>query len=194
MSSMSFRVNPHSIVCLNAKELLARSRRHIWNLSDSDVIRTHNHLVRKQTLNHLDKMTYMVECFVMFECLAKWLSVRLRTKWLWVRIPLLSLNTIFVLPLTLIFCAFIVLNSNYFGRIFRSIISQYRCSLGPKSFLRGLFPLKPTLRGSEQHPDSPSYANACYHCFSADDVYFWNCISLLSNLVPSWFFWYTSWT
>ena len=53
MSHTSFRVNPHSIVCLNVKELLARSRRHIWSLSDSNVIRTHNHLVRKRTLNHL---------------------------------------------------------------------------------------------------------------------------------------------
>ena len=39
-------------------------------LSDSNVIRTHNRLVR---LNHL-------------VCLAKWLSVRLRTKWLWVHV------------------------------------------------------------------------------------------------------------
>ena len=29
MSHMSFRVNPHSIVCLNVKEVLARNRRHI---------------------------------------------------------------------------------------------------------------------------------------------------------------------
>ena len=29
MSRTSFRVNPHSIVCLNVKELLPRSRRHI---------------------------------------------------------------------------------------------------------------------------------------------------------------------
>ena len=49
MSRTSFRVNPHSIVCLNVKELLARSRRHIWRLSDSNVIRTDNHLVRKRT-------------------------------------------------------------------------------------------------------------------------------------------------
>ena len=50
MSCTSFRVNPHSVVCLNVKELLARSRHHIWSLSDSNVIRTHNHLVHKQTL------------------------------------------------------------------------------------------------------------------------------------------------
>ena len=35
---------------LNVKERLTRNRR---NLSGSNVIRTHNHLVRKQTLNHL---------------------------------------------------------------------------------------------------------------------------------------------
>ena len=42
---------------------------------DSNGIRTHIHFVRKQTLNH----------FV-------WVSVCLRTKWLWVRILLLSLK------------------------------------------------------------------------------------------------------
>ena len=42
---------------------------------DSNGIRTHNHLVCK-------KLAF----------LAKWLSVRLRTKWLWVRIPLLTLK------------------------------------------------------------------------------------------------------
>ena len=46
---------------------------------DSNGIRTHNHLVRKQTLNHLTK-------------LSKSLSFRLRTKWLWVWMPLLSLK------------------------------------------------------------------------------------------------------
>ena len=61
MSRTSFRVNLHSIVCLNVKELLARSRSYIWSLSDSIRIRTHNHLLRKQTLKNLAK-------------LAKWLS------------------------------------------------------------------------------------------------------------------------
>ena len=57
---------------LNVKELLAGSRRKIWSLSDCNWTRTQNHLVRKQTLNHL----------------AKRLSVRLRTKWFWVRVQL----------------------------------------------------------------------------------------------------------
>ena len=46
-------------------------------LSDSNGIRTSNHLVRKRTLNQF---------------LAKWLIVHLQTKWLLVRIPLLSLK------------------------------------------------------------------------------------------------------
>ena len=49
---------------------------------DCNGTRTHNHLVRKRTLNHLAKLA----------SLAKWLSVLLRTKWLWVRVPLQSLN------------------------------------------------------------------------------------------------------
>ena len=73
--------------CLNVKELLARSSRHIWRLSDCNGTRTHNHLVRKRTLNHLAKLA----------SLAKWLSVRLRTKWLWVRVPLQSLNPLVIL-------------------------------------------------------------------------------------------------
>ena len=75
MPRTSFRVDPHSIVCLNVKELLARSRCHIWSLSDSKVIRTHNHLVRKRTLNYLAKLA----------------------KWLWVQVTLLSLNLNFLI-------------------------------------------------------------------------------------------------
>ena len=63
LSRTSFRVNLQSIVCLNVKELLARRRRHIWSLSDSKEIQTHNHFIRKGTLNHLAKLA------------AKWLSV-----------------------------------------------------------------------------------------------------------------------
>ena len=42
--------------CLNVKELLARSRRKIWSLSDCNWTRTHNHFVRKRTVNHLAKL------------------------------------------------------------------------------------------------------------------------------------------
>ena len=54
--------------CLNVKELFAWNRRDIWRLSDCNRARTHNHLVRKRTLKHL------------------------RTKWLWLRVSLQSLN------------------------------------------------------------------------------------------------------
>ena len=43
--------------CLNVKELLARNRRDIWNLSDCKGTRTHNHIVRKRTLNHLAELS-----------------------------------------------------------------------------------------------------------------------------------------
>ena len=62
--------------CLMAKELLTRSRREIWSLSDCNWTRTHNHLVYNRTVNHLVKLA----------SLAEWLSIRLWTKWLWVRV------------------------------------------------------------------------------------------------------------
>ena len=57
MSRTSSRMNLHAIVCLNVKELLARSMRQIWSLSDSNAIRALNHLLRKRTLNHLAKLS-----------------------------------------------------------------------------------------------------------------------------------------
>ena len=47
---------------LNVKELLANNRRGIWILSDSNGTRTHNHLLRKRTLNHLAQLAKLVEC------------------------------------------------------------------------------------------------------------------------------------
>ena len=64
MSRASFRVNLHAVVCRNVKKHLAQSRRYIWILSDSDVTRTHNHLVRKRTLNHLAKLAKWLSCVV----------------------------------------------------------------------------------------------------------------------------------
>ena len=46
--------------CLNLKELLARNRGEIWSLSDCNGTRTHNPLVRNQTLNHLAKLEFRV--------------------------------------------------------------------------------------------------------------------------------------
>ena len=42
--------------CLNVKEPLARSKYKVWSLSDCNWNLTQNHLVRKRTLNHLDKL------------------------------------------------------------------------------------------------------------------------------------------
>ena len=52
--------------CLNVKEILAQSRRHIWRLSDCNGTR-----------------------LVSFD---RWLNDRSQTKWLWVRVPLQSLR------------------------------------------------------------------------------------------------------
>ena len=61
MSRTSLRRNPHTTVWLNVKKLLTRKRRHIWSLSDSNEIRTHNQIVCKGTINHLAKLTKMIE-------------------------------------------------------------------------------------------------------------------------------------
>ena len=80
----------HSIVYVNVKEILARSRRHIWNLSDNNGIQTHNHLFRQRTLRHLAKLAKRLSCVVstylygVFDCML-----------LWVRILLMSLETSF---------------------------------------------------------------------------------------------------
>ena len=86
-----------------------------WNgilLLDCNGTRTHSHLGRKRTLNHLAKLAKIIElCYeylsvrsiwlhVLIMSRAHfrvnphsiWLSVRLRTKWLWVRVRCSHLN------------------------------------------------------------------------------------------------------
>ena len=48
----------------NVEELLARSRREIWSLSECSWTRTHNHLVHKRTLEHLAELAKWLSCFV----------------------------------------------------------------------------------------------------------------------------------
>ena len=84
-----------------------KHRRDIWNLTDSNGIRIHNHLVCKQTLNHLAKLAKWLSCvMITYLCgvlmhrtdkylqdrssLPKWLSIPIRSKWLCVQISLLS--------------------------------------------------------------------------------------------------------
>ena len=54
--------------CLNVKELLAQNRSDIWSLSDCNGTRTHNHLARKRTLNHLAKLAINSWMFVYKLC------------------------------------------------------------------------------------------------------------------------------
>ena len=73
----SLQSEPTPYSCLNVKELLARSRRHIWTLSDCNGTQ--------------------------LASLAKWFSVRLRTKWLWDRVPLQSLRMLLFVKFS-VFC------------------------------------------------------------------------------------------
>ena len=105
MSHTSFRVNIHSIVCLNVKELLARSRRHIWlwvritflsiKLRMWRLLRAKSSLTFRQTIEYrftLRLVRNMIITYSQIHRADKWLSFRLRTKWLWVRITVLSDN------------------------------------------------------------------------------------------------------
>ena len=131
-------------IFLHANKLLARNRCNIGSLSNCSSIRTHNHLIRKRTLNQLAKhikwLSWVVSAYLYggIDCicsswyvrvsqwmqtlylpesethtwyykniqsnapyrwvlttqlnhlgsLAKWVSVPLRTKWSWVKVPL----------------------------------------------------------------------------------------------------------
>ena len=67
--------------CLNVKELLARSRREIWNLSDCNWTRTHNHLVHKRTFNHLAKLAKWLSCeYLSVRCIWLYLLIMSRTR------------------------------------------------------------------------------------------------------------------
>ena len=74
-------------ICLNVNELLVRNRSNVWSLSDCNGNRTHNHLVRQWTLNHLAKLSKWLSCVVStylygaFDCV--FLSCHIRvSKWI----------------------------------------------------------------------------------------------------------------
>ena len=83
MSRTRFRGESKVYSCLNVKELLARNRRNIWSLNDSNEIQTHNLLVQKRTLNHLPKLTKRLSCVVItylygaFDCMLLLCHVRI---------------------------------------------------------------------------------------------------------------------
>ena len=82
ISRITFRVNPHPVVCVNFKELLVRSRQHSWSLSDSKEVRTHNHIVGKRTRKHIARLAKWVSCVVStyiygaFDCMVLLCRVR----------------------------------------------------------------------------------------------------------------------
>ena len=50
--------------CLDVKDLVAKSSRYIWSLSDCKGTRTKNRLVHKRTLNRLTKLAQWLSCVV----------------------------------------------------------------------------------------------------------------------------------
>ena len=112
ISRITFRVNPRSVVCVNFKELLVRSRRHSWSLSDSNEVQTHNHIVGKRTRRHIARLAKWVSCVVStyiygaFDCMVLLCRVRvpeliqiLQLAWM-SRNSLLEVSTISELQVT----------------------------------------------------------------------------------------------
>ena len=70
-----FQTESMLYICLNLKELLARSRREIQRLRDWNWTRSQNNLVLKRTLNHFPKLAKWLNCVVntylyhAFDCL-----------------------------------------------------------------------------------------------------------------------------
>ena len=80
-------------ICLNYKELLSPKRRNMSRLSDRKGTQTHNHLLRKRTLNHFSKLTkslnWVVSSYLydIFDCM--FLSCHVRVPE-WIHILYLS--------------------------------------------------------------------------------------------------------
>ena len=87
MSRVSFEVNLHFIVCLNVKELFAQSMHHVWSLSDSSRIPTHNHLVNDWAVVWVFICTVQVWMLLCQVGISEWIY----TLW-WVQILLPSLK------------------------------------------------------------------------------------------------------
>ena len=85
-----FRSESMLYSCLNVKELLARSRLHIWSLSDSNRIWTHNLLWHdtNSQMHCADKYSQH-SSIISPVWLNGWLFLY-KLKWLWVQISLLS--------------------------------------------------------------------------------------------------------
>ena len=97
--------------CLDVNKLIARNRHDILNLSDWHGTRTQNHLIRKLTFNHIViqtsqpkiQTTKLASFAKQLNSLAKSFNVGLQTKWLWVRVPLQSLEVYYVMHCAIFF-------------------------------------------------------------------------------------------
>ena len=95
--------------------------RDTWSLSDCNGTQIHSHLVRKQTLNHLAKLANYLSS------LATWLSVRLRTNWMWVRVPSQSLKVVLY---------FLLLNrNNVLQKVSPQLMNNYSRDILNEDFL-----------------------------------------------------------
>ena len=84
-ATYAFQSESTLYICLNVKELLARSSRKICRWSDSNWTRTYNHLVLKETFNHLAQLAMWLSCVLStylhtaFDCM--FLSCHVRVSW-----------------------------------------------------------------------------------------------------------------
>ena len=83
----AFQTESFLYICPNVKKLLARKRRDIWGLSDCKGTRPQNHLVRKETLNYLAKLTkwlsWIVSTYLYGASDCKFLSCHVRvSEWI----------------------------------------------------------------------------------------------------------------
>ena len=81
------------VLSIEISTVMRKHRTVEYFFNDCDWTRIHNHLVCKCTLNHLTNyltqpLNHLTQPFNYLASLAKWLSVRLRIKCLWVRVQL----------------------------------------------------------------------------------------------------------
>ena len=130
MSRTRIKVNPHSIVAWMSRNSLLET----GAISEFDMIRTYSQMHRTDKYSQHSSIIKKAS-------LAKWWSVRLRTKWLWVLVPLQSCFSRFLSPpLTLCYNS-----STRFPKFVRLLFPNSRsfldcpCDLSMKYFAAGSF-------------------------------------------------------
>ena len=80
----AFQSEPTFYSCLNVKELLAQNRCEMWSVSGCSWTRTHNHLVRKWTLNQAIALTKVTIFDFLLIFAKKMLTLaKLKKHWYW---------------------------------------------------------------------------------------------------------------